>query len=156
LSTKPIALAISPHDRLFLDEAEGELGVALSDGAAVRIRRAFASSSAAGLLHLATTELQIELPLSLSFARSIARDYLTRLCHTPAPDETSQVAPIAPLSSEALAKNILEAPPMKGLEYLTPEALASAYTATSVTDFPRAEPTYATARSSICRSNGER
>jgi hypothetical protein len=124
----PIALAISPHGRLFLDEVEEEPGVALSDVAADRIRRAFAPSSAGGLLHLATTELQNELPPSLSFARTIARDYLTRLCHTPAPDATSEVPPIAPPSPEAFAKSILEAPPMKGLEYLTPEALASAWT----------------------------
>jgi hypothetical protein len=53
----PIALSISPHGRLFVDDSDAD-GAAPSDGPlAKRVRSAFADSTARGLLHLATAEL---------------------------------------------------------------------------------------------------
>ena len=79
-----------------------------------RIHAAFADSTARGLLHLATTELQSSLPPPLGFARDFARLYLTRLCQTPVDGESGKVPPIQPPSESDLAFQVLQAPPMQG------------------------------------------
>ncbi|MCY2954105.1 MAG: DEAD/DEAH box helicase [Planctomycetota bacterium] len=101
-----------------------ESAATLAASAADRIRCAFAVHPSAGLLHLATVELQTSLPPSFGFARDLARDYLTRLCHTPGPDR-DEVPAIAPPNTENLAFLVLQAPPMKGLEYLNAQVLSA-------------------------------
>jgi superfamily II DNA or RNA helicase len=126
-----VALVISPHGRLVIEESDEQSDSPMADASVERLRKAFAAGSAAGLLHLGTAELQSELPPSFSFAREIARDYLTRLCHTPRPAEASPsqtaesgLAPIPAPPPEDLESRVLRAPPMKGLEYLTADVLA--------------------------------
>jgi len=91
-----------------------------------------------GLMHLAIGELQTPLEPPLAFARELAREYLTRLCHTAPPGEemaggaAAESAPARAVAwkspavpaREELAFRVMQAPPMKGLEYLTAEALA--------------------------------
>jgi non-specific serine/threonine protein kinase len=101
---------------------------ALSAHAARRLREAFAAHPSAGLLHLATAELESVLPPPLRFARDIARTYLVRLCHTPGVDGSAQVEPVPPPAEEELDLVALEAPPMKGLEYLNAAVLAQWWT----------------------------
>ncbi len=96
----------------------------MAAGVRERIVGAFAAGAAAGLLHLATAQLQTHLPASLSFARDFGRNYLTRLCHNPALTSGTEIEAIAPPSAEELGFIALQAPPMKGLEYLNAEALA--------------------------------
>ena len=122
-----LTLTISPKGRPHLEEGLEEAEPKLPAAAAQRIAGAFTSGPAQGLLHLATTELQTDLPPSLAFARDIARDYLTRLCHTPA-SEAGTIAPVLPPAQEELAWRALGAPPMKGLEYLSGEVLAQWWT----------------------------
>ena len=63
------------------------------------------------------------LPASFEFARSIARLYLTNLCKA-ATSEPGVPIPEIPPPVADLERAVLQAPPMTGLEYLTPEVLA--------------------------------
>ncbi|HSU66687.1 MAG TPA: DEAD/DEAH box helicase, partial [Tepidisphaeraceae bacterium] len=119
-----LSLAISPQGKLHLDES-GEPGeFALAPATSDRIRSAFNSSAAAGLFHLGTAELQTPLPPQFAFARELARQYLTRLCHTPGLEQADKPAPALAPDSSQLETLVQQAPPMKGLEYLTLDALA--------------------------------
>jgi non-specific serine/threonine protein kinase len=125
-----IVLSISPHGRLFVEESDAEGVAALGGAAGRRVAAAFAESAARGLLHLATAELQTHLPPAFAFARDFAREYLTRVCHTPAPDgprsdEPGRAEPLPAPDHADLAATVLRAPPMRGLEYLGTAALAS-------------------------------
>ena len=82
-----------------------------------------------GLLHLATTELQSSLVAPFAYARDFARLYLTRLCQTPVDPQSGVIPPIAPPSPTDLAFQVLQAPPMQGGEYLSPEVLLSWWSA---------------------------
>ena len=85
---------------------------------------AYGESTARGLLYSASEELQAALPLSFEFARSIARLYLTKLCQA-ATGEPGEAFPELPPPEVDFERAIQQAPPMTGLEYLTPEALSS-------------------------------
>src|SRR5947207_4087617 len=119
-----ITLSISPHGAPFVEAAPDPEAPGLEEAAAKRIRAAFAEGPSQGLLHLGTAELQTSLPPALGFARDLARAYLTRLCHTPGLDGTAEVAPVPAPGTDELAAMALQAPPMKGLEYLNADALA--------------------------------
>ena len=139
-----IVLTISPQGRVFVEDVEDladpdesqrakkqSRGVDLEPAAAKRIAKAFHKSTAKGLLHLATIELQTTLPADFAFARDFSREYLTRLCHTP--DLDSGAAPVATLAAipppaEQLGAMALAAPPMRGGEYLRAETLAKWWT----------------------------
>jgi non-specific serine/threonine protein kinase len=95
---------------------------ALSESFDRRIAASFRTSEAAGLVHLATVELQTSLPPSLAYAREFAREYLTRLCHTSGIDDDA-AEPLPPPGHEELALLALRAPPMRGLEYLSASVL---------------------------------
>ena len=79
--------------------------------------------SAQGLLHLGTTELQSSLPPAFGFGRNFARLYLSRLCQTPADDQSGDIPDLPPPSDTELAFQVLHAPPMHGCEYLTADVL---------------------------------
>ena len=122
-----LALAISPQGRLHVEEmAEADLGSpGLPESTASRVLQAFSAGPACGLLHLATVELQTSLPAGLGYARDMAKDYLTALCHAAGTDGSTELAPVVPPPSEELAFRVLQGPPMKGLEYLSAEVLQS-------------------------------
>ncbi len=113
-------LKISPEGRLILAEVDAGPESPLPPSVQQRIAGAFAQGQAAGLLHLATVELQTMLPPEIAFCRDFAREYLTRLCHTPPTTDHSDGEAIAVPSAEELAFRVIQAPPMDGLEYLTP------------------------------------
>ena len=115
----PHELSIGPSGRLALVESSSSEATDIPKA----VVNAFAESPSRGLLHLATNELQTHLPPSLDYARSFARNYLTQLCQSQAPEE-SNVLPPTPVPSPAeLATWVLQAPPMTGLEYLREEGL---------------------------------
>ncbi|HNQ88604.1 MAG TPA: SNF2-related protein [Verrucomicrobiota bacterium] len=73
-------LFLTPHGRLRVETAP--LPSPWPDAhAAQRVARAFAESPAAGLLHLATRELDTVLPAAAGWWRELGRRYLTQLCH---------------------------------------------------------------------------
>ena len=118
-----VGLAVSPHGRLMLEESAPESGVPLSAAIVDRIQRAFSAGAPAGLLHLATAELQTPLPASLAFARDLSRHYLTQLCRLPGLADGSEIPAVSPPPVEDLAMRALQAPPMTGLEYLNADVL---------------------------------
>ena len=124
-SLMPLELFLSPQGHLHAREAAGPDGTALDGPAGKRIHAAFTDGSARGLLHLATTELQSSLPPPFAYARDFARLYLTRLCQTPTDGESGTPPPVAPPSETDLAFQVLQAPPMLGCEYLSPEVLSA-------------------------------
>ena len=117
-------LKISPEGRLLFTATETLQESPLPPAVGQRIAAAFAQGPAAGLLHLATVELQTALPPEIAFCRNLARDYLTRLCHTPDPMGTGVPDAVAVPSPEELAFCTMQAPPMDGLEYLNAEVIA--------------------------------
>ena len=122
-----LVLIISPHGRLMVEPAGHNSDSGLKGDIGEQVRGAFTEGSAAGLLHLATEQLRTAFPPSFAFARQIAQQYLTRLCRTPAGDG-GVVLSIPQPPREELAFLAFQAPPMKGLEYLTADVVGGWWT----------------------------
>ena len=118
----PLSLTLSPHGRLFVEELPEASETGLAAAVSARIQAAFAASAGHGLLHLAAVELTTVLPPALVFWREFAHGYLTRLCHTPDLDGANRDTTL-PFPAE-YATRADQAPPMRGLEYLSAEVLA--------------------------------
>jgi superfamily II DNA or RNA helicase len=113
-------LTITPQGHLLVRDAapgagERPLSKALLD--------AYRDSPARGMLDSACADLEAALPPSFEFARSIARLYLTNLCKATAAEPGSSIPALPPPAAD-LERAALQAPPMTGLEYLTPDVLA--------------------------------
>lgn len=118
-----LTLGITPSGRPIVEADGGDDDAALAP-ALCRVRDAFEGSSGAGLLYLATRALTIPLTAPLAFARELASDYLGRLCRTPDLGlEGNEVPPVLAPPLDELAARALQAPPMKGLEYLSADVL---------------------------------
>jgi non-specific serine/threonine protein kinase len=118
-----LILSISPHGRLMTVETTPQDSI-LDEATAKRVARAFDQGHTQRLLHLATRELQTGVPPDFAFARDFACNFLTRLCHTPDTSSALDLTPIPAPDAEDLAAMALAAPPMRGLEYLSPDCLA--------------------------------
>lgn len=113
-------LTITPHGHLLVRETPLEVSHRkLSKG----LLEAYREGPARGMLYSASEETESALPPSFEFARSIARLYLTTLCKA-APAEADEAVPEIPPPAADLERAVLQAPPMTGLEYLTPEVLS--------------------------------
>lgn len=75
-STYPLALALSRHGKLFIEES-GESFPLLDEAVAGRIGDAFRDGNPSALLHLATVELETPLPASFAFWHNFTSTYLT-------------------------------------------------------------------------------
>ncbi|MDE2450120.1 MAG: SNF2 helicase-associated domain-containing protein, partial [Gammaproteobacteria bacterium] len=91
------------------------------------MERAFGDGQGAGLLHLSTVEAKTSLPPGLAFARNLAQRYVAELCHLGEVQSLPQSQWVAPPADDELALLALEAPPLKGLEYLDSETLRAAW-----------------------------
>ena len=89
-----------------------------------RLLEAYGESPARGMLFSATEEMDTALPPPFEFARSIARLYLTNLCHAAIAEPGGAVPELPPPSAD-LERAVLQAPPMTGLEYLSEHVLAT-------------------------------
>lgn len=89
----------------------------LSDALADRLAAAFARGTGHGLLQLGAVEVTTALPPLWAFWRDFATRFVTALTATPENGEIAVDAPDAQ-TTETLC---LDAPPMTGAEYLTPE-----------------------------------
>ncbi len=81
----------------------------------------FAKSDAAGLIAIGGRKLTIKADPSVGFWKSFSSSFLRALCHIP---EGADVAAPPPSTAE-LAEMVLNAPPMRGAEYLSPDVLSS-------------------------------
>ena len=123
-SALDLTAAISPSGRLFLEAATAQPAPSRNPKAN-RIARAFAENQAQGILYLATSDLQSNLPPALAFVRSFGCLYLTRLCHTPETDGQPSLSPVPAPGREELPDIALAAPPLRGLEYLKADILSA-------------------------------
>ena len=114
-------LTITPQGHLLvrettLETADRKVSKALLE--------AYDESSARGMLFSASADLDAVLPPSFEFARSIAHLYFTNLCKTATGEPGEPIPDLSPPTAD-LERSLLQAPPMTGLEYLTPDVLAS-------------------------------
>lgn len=114
-------LTITPQGHLVLRETPLET---LDRKLSGSLLEAYTESAARGMLYSASEELEAVLPSSFEFARSIARLYLTNLCKAASGEPGESIPELAPPATD-FDRAILQAPPMTGLEYLTPDALSS-------------------------------
>jgi hypothetical protein len=117
-----LTLAITPSGHLRVEDAP-ENQPPLAEAMAAELRRAFGVSGAEGLLLLASAQSRQELPAEFVFFRGIAQNLFQRLCHL-GEAAADQWASLSEPVEEELAQLVAEAPPMRGLEYLTAENLA--------------------------------
>lgn len=124
-------LVLSPTGRLSMSlaaHAEGEFSAngqgGLSDRQGKALTKAFEKSSAEGLLALTNLEGGgVTLP-GFRYWRDFAAAFLTKLCQTPEATP-GKMAAVSPPTVGELATWALEAPPMRGAEYITPSVLES-------------------------------
>ncbi|HAH32187.1 MAG TPA: ATP-dependent helicase [Elusimicrobia bacterium] len=129
------AIAVNPRGHLYWDASGGD--EAWPDAkAAERTEKAFSLGSAQGLLHLISRELDTPLPAHVSFWRELGRRYLSLFCQGAAPGTTEMPAAL-PAPEDEIRSWLERLPPMKGGEYLTPEALTTAWN--SLDAYVRAE-----------------
>ena len=113
--------------------------VTIDETTSAELLQSFGDSSAAGLLHLAGLSDKVALPLSFVFWRCWTQRFLKSVAHLddehfstlekaakPAAAKASLkggTATVAPPDELSLAVIVAEAPPMRGLEYLTNDML---------------------------------
>ncbi|MBW4047503.1 MAG: DEAD/DEAH box helicase [Proteobacteria bacterium] len=110
-------LHLTPHGHL--QWAEEPDAAPLAEALSERLLAAFANGTGRGLLHLGAAEATTALPLLWAFWRDFAARYVTGLTATPEGGTIAVAAPDA-VSLETLC---LDAPPMKGAEYLSADTL---------------------------------
>jgi non-specific serine/threonine protein kinase len=122
LMETPSDVILTPHGLLLVENApppspwlEVETGR--------RVAAAFAESTARGLLHLGTRELNAALPPAGAWWRELARRFLTQLCHTAGLEQAQELAALPPPAEAELATLAETAPPMRGGEYLSADML---------------------------------
>ncbi len=125
-----ITLAIAPSGQFFLSTSaqpesattfspalSSTFSPALSPALTSRIRSAFQTDSAGGLLHLGAVELAVPLPPTLAFGREIGHLFMARWCACA--DLAGQWQSVTlPAPQEALAQLLAGIPLMTGAEYL--------------------------------------
>ena len=121
---KQPAIVLSPRGHLLWEPTGGE-NWPVPD-AAERIGAAFGGGPANLLLHLASREFETPLPPVAAYWRTFAHRYLEALCRQP----ESEIAahPIEPPARAAWTERVLQAPAMRGGEYLSPAVLADLWT----------------------------
>ncbi|WP_372808417.1 DEAD/DEAH box helicase [Pontiella sp.] len=102
----PGKLELSPHG-----------SVICRDGALA----AFSESDAAGLIGLAGHKPDAETDASTNYWRAFGGRFLRALCHIP----EGEALAVPPPSPAELAEIVLNAPPMRGAEYLSPDVLSA-------------------------------
>ena len=116
-----LSLAITPGGHLQV-VGEPESLPPLTEKTAADLQSAFAVSSAAGLVALATEALAQELPPALVFWRGFTNAFFQRLCQL-GDTALREWEALPEPESEELDQFVADAPPMRGLEYLTAPVL---------------------------------
>ena len=135
------ALQLTPHGHLVLgwDADAPALPAALQDA----IIAAFEAGSGHGLLHLGAVQVATVLPPALAWWRDFAARYVTALCamsvdvEAPAGaaaplsvvSDIGDISAIAAPDEQVLNALVFDAPPMRGVEYLSAPVLVSIWAA---------------------------
>src|SRR3954463_14322800 len=120
-------LYVTSQQKLRVEMRPDEGSASPPPATSARIERAFNDGEGAGLLHLATIEIKTTLGPTLVFARAFAQRYFTQLCHVGDPELSHDTQLVTPPGEEDLSALALQAPPMRGLEYLDTETLRTAW-----------------------------
>src|SRR6266481_5603985 len=112
-----VSLAITPGGRLRIVE-DNEATIVLSESAAATLGAAFDGSNADGLLGLVSHPSEDELPASFVYWRGFARLFFEAICHL-GEDGFAAWNQTAPPAEQELDRLVVEAPPMRGLEFLS-------------------------------------
>jgi SNF2-related domain/SNF2 Helicase protein/Helicase conserved C-terminal domain len=115
------SISIAPGGRLHIVEEPDALP-AIDEAAGATLEQAFAQSNGEGLLTLASRELDRDLPPALTFWRAYARRVFQDVCHL-GEGAVDKWGSIPPPNDLELASLSVEAPPMRGLEYLDVDLL---------------------------------
>ena len=113
-------LTISPQGHLLVRETSPDVS---DRKPSKKLLEAYGEGPAQGMLQSGSAEMDAAIPPSFEFARSIARLYLTSLCGAATTEPGAPIPEIPPPMTD-LNRAVIQAPPMIGLEYLTPEVLA--------------------------------
>lgn len=113
------SIRVSPQGHLLWEVTGGE-SWPLPE-AAERVAGRMSDGAEAMLLHLASREFETALPPGVAYWRAFAHRYLEALCRRP--EAELVVQPIPPPTTGELAALTLQAPSMRGLEYLSPDVL---------------------------------
>ncbi len=116
-----VGLFITPAGQLRLEAVPDAMPVVADDDQRA-LRAALEDSTASGLELLASQRLGKELPASLVFWRSFAREFFHAICQL-GEDAVQKWNSASAPSGQQLAQLIADAPPMRGLEYLTVDLL---------------------------------
>ncbi len=128
-----ISLALTPQGHLIADEL-ADVAAAMPEASTDAVRVAFSLGSGAGLLWLAGARRTAGWPMVALYWRELAGLYLSSYCQQrPAGESRSEGPVVAPPPEAERAFRCLQAPPMRGLEYLTAEAWASVWAALDAT-----------------------
>ncbi len=117
------ALCLSPNGRLYLEHAADSDATAVPGEVASRIERSFSDDWGHGLFDLGAIEVDTVLPPGFAYFRDLARDLVTALRAEPDLEELRGGVELTPVQAR-LAELVVAAPPMKGAEYVTEQALA--------------------------------
>lgn len=120
-----VELILMPSGHLHLDVSGSAEGWDLQDDIALRLINSFAAGGGAALLALIREELPAGMPAAFQYFRKLSKDFLTRLCHAPEPATVELNATFNSIRPDLpfFAFEALEAPPMRGSEYLSAETL---------------------------------
>ncbi|OGV32503.1 MAG: hypothetical protein A2020_11965 [Lentisphaerae bacterium GWF2_45_14] len=120
-----IELILSPIGHLRIEETLSADAWELSDKNVASLTEQFALGSGNALFALLKEELPGGMPASFLYFRKLAREFMTRLCHAPEPPDKDlsklfdSIRPDLPF----FGFEALEAPPMRGAEYINAEVL---------------------------------
>ena len=112
-------LYLTPQAHLRFTTDGDETTSGLAEALRERLTTAFAIDTGHGLLQLGAGEIGNALPPTLAWWREFAARYFTALCATPEDGEIS----VPPPDAAALDSSVVDLPPMRGAEYLTPTVL---------------------------------
>jgi non-specific serine/threonine protein kinase len=122
-----IELILTPSGHLRIETAAD--GWELPETAAALLLENFAKGNGRGLFYLLREELPGGMPVSFLYFRKMAREFMTRLCHAPEPADKNLpqlfdgIRPDLPY----FGFEAIEAPPMRGAEYINAECLMSCW-----------------------------
>jgi superfamily II DNA or RNA helicase len=116
--TEAFELWLTPHGVVAARPYRGEQRWAC--GVASR----FEKHEAAGLVALAAASVPHHVEASVLYWRDMAAEFVRSLCHVPEAESFTQ-GTIEPPGAGVLAEWVLNAPPMQGAEYVSPEVLSN-------------------------------
>ena len=124
-----IELRLSPYGHLRVESATADSPEVwdVPEDCGKYLIDAFSGGNGAGLLALVRGELPSGIPAAFRYFRKLTREFVTRLCHAQEPESRDLSALFKSIrpDSASLAFEALEAPPMRGGEYLNADWLMS-------------------------------